>query len=182
MNTHPQAESVISIELLAKIKSQYRLEWFGIHGVKHWSRTYNNGMKLAGQTGVNRRVVQLFSIFHDACRWTEGRDIDHGSRGALLAKELRKYCPVNDAEFDLLTTACELHTDTLDHKDITTQACFDSDRWDLGRDGVGHYPDPERLCTPRAKQKEAINQAYKNSIHQNDLPENSFGLAGYGEV
>ncbi len=175
MDRHPQTESVITIELIAKIKKQYRLNFHGIHGINHWHRVYQNGMKLAEQEGVNHKVVQLFSVFHDACRWTEGRDIDHGSRGALLARELRKYCPVNDAEFALLVTACESHTNIQDHQNITIGVCADSDKFDLGR--INIYPDKDRLHSPLAKMPETIAWAYKNSIHQNDLPENPFGLS-----
>lgn len=166
--------SVITIELIAKIKAQFRLEWSGIHSIKHWHRVYQNGMELAVQDGVNTKILQLFSIFHDACRRNENRDADHGRRGAELAIKLREYCPLNDDEFDLLTTACELHTEAFDHEDITVCACFSADRLDLPR--VGITPVPERLCTTTAKMKETIEWASYNSIHDNELPENPFGI------
>jgi uncharacterized protein len=119
-------------------------------------------------------VVQLFSVFHDSARNNECWDRDHGARGAELAGKLRKYCPLDDAEFELLTTACRLHTGTPDHEDSTIQACFDSDRLDLGR--VGHYPDPDRLCTPLAKKLETIEWAYHRSVHEIELPDRPFGL------
>jgi len=166
--------SIIITELLEIFKEQYRLNWFGTHGVIHWNRVFDNGTKLSEQQGVNVRVVQLFSVFHDACRRNEHRDKYHGSRGAELAIKLRKYCPLDDTEFALLTTACELHTNTLNHENITVQACFDSDRLDLGR--VGIYPDPDRLCTTMAKKKKTIESAYHRSLNNNELPENAFGL------
>ena len=169
--------SIITIELLAKIKAQYRLEWYETHGVVHWNRVFDNGMTLATQDGVNVRVVQLFSVFHDACRRNEHQDKHHGKRGADLAVKWRKYCPLDDAEFEQLTTACELHTSTLNHENITIQACFDADRLDLGR--VGTYPDPDRLCTPMAKDMETIRLAYHRSINDNELPDQPFGLGGY---
>lgn len=165
---------IISINLLAKIKTQYRLKWYGTHGVIHWNRVFDNGIKLSKQEGVNTRVIQLFAVFHDACRRNEHWDRNHGKRGAELAVKLREYLPLNDDEFDLLVTACSLHTNTLDHKNITVQACMDSDRLDLGR--VGHYPDHERLCTPMAKEKMIIEWAYHRSINDNKLPESPFGL------
>jgi len=171
--------NIITVELLLKIQQQYQLNWQGTHGVIHWSRVYENGIKLAGQDGVNSRVVQLFSIFHDSKRENENQDRDHGKRGAKFTEKLRKYCPLDDAEFELLTTACRLHTDTLEHENITVQACFDSDRLDLGR--VGHYPDPDRLCTPIAKQPEIIEWAYQRSLCDLELPEQPFGLRGAGE-
>ncbi len=170
-------ERIITIELIAKIKAQYRLEWNGIHGVKHWNRVYENGFRLSQQGGVNSKIVQLFSIFHDSCRVNEDRDCNHGTRGAELAVKLRKMIPLNDAEFALLKTACEMHTNTLNHENITVQACFDSDRLDLGR--VGHYPDSDRLCTLMAKNRKTIEWAYHRSLNDNELPDHPFGLGSF---
>jgi uncharacterized protein len=50
-----------------------------------------------------------------------------------------------DADFDLLTEACRLHTDGLLDGDVTVQTCWDADRLDLGR--VGITPRFDRLCT-----------------------------------
>ncbi len=169
--------SIITIELIAKIKEQYRLEWYGTHGIKHWNRVYQNGIKLASQEGVNSKIVQLFSIFHDSCRRNENRDKYHGTRGAKLAIKLRKIIPLDNDEFRLLIASCSLHTNTLNHRNITVQACMDSDRLDLGR--VGYYPDADRLCTPMAKEKKIIEWAYHRSLNDNDLPENAFGLSDF---
>ncbi len=167
-------DSFITAELLTKIKQQYQLNWYGTHGIMHWHRVYINGIKLSAQEGVNTRVVQLFSVFHDACRENEHRDRNHGKRGAKLAMRLRKYCPLDDNEFALLTIACEQHTGAWDHENITVQACFDTDRLDLGR--VGIFPDAKRLCTPMAKMSETIEWAYSRSINDKILPEHPFGL------
>ena len=83
MNT--DISTVITIELLAKIKHQYHLQWHGTHGVIHWSRVYENGMKLSEHEGVNVKVVQYFSVFHDSRRKNEYDDKHHGKRGAELA-------------------------------------------------------------------------------------------------
>ena len=165
--------AIITAELLARIKSQYLLPWHGTHGVIHWSRVYDNGMRLAEQDGVNIRVVQLFSIFHDSRRHNEHRDNGHGSRGAELAAELRGSLPVNDDEFSLLVIACQLHTVAETHENITVQACFDSDRLDLGR--VGIVPDPKYLCTPLAKEEKIIEWAYTRSLHH-ELAASPFGF------
>ncbi|TKB06672.1 hypothetical protein [Desulforhopalus sp. IMCC35007] len=165
--------SAVSKELLEAIREHYPLNWTGTHGVIHWSRVYDIGAKLSEQQGVNARVVQLFSIFHDSQRENEHKDPGHGRRGAQLAEKLRDIIPLNDSEFELLQAACCLHTSTISHGDITVQACFDSDRLDLGR--VDIYPDPELLCTPLAKEIETIQWAYgKSLIHQ--LPDGAFDL------
>jgi len=166
--------SIITLELIALIKKQYRLNWLGTHGVIHWNRVFNNGMKLAEQKGVNIRVIQLFSVLHDACRRNEHWDRNHGKRGADLARKLRKHCALDDAEFDLLTIACEFHTRARTHENITVRACFDADRLDLGR--VRTHPNPDRLCTPMARKPETIDWAYRKSIEDNELPITLFGL------
>ncbi len=165
--------NIITPLLLNTIKNHYSLNWHGTHGVVHWSRVYENGIRLASQKGVNEKVVQLFSIFHDSQRINESLDENHGKRGAELAGKLRHLCPINDHDFILLTTACSLHTSARDHEDITIQACFDSDRLDLGR--VGTRPDPDYLCTPMAKMPETIQHGFERSRTQG-FPKQPFGL------
>ncbi len=164
---------VITIELLSQIKKHYRLRWNGTHGIIHWSRVYDNGIKLSEQEGIRSKVVQLFSVFHDSQRKNEHLDKYHGKRGAALAVKLRDYLAIGDDDFQLLIDACSLHTNRLDHPNITIQTCMDADRLDLGR--VAKHPDPNLLCTPLAKQKETIKWAYQRSlIHK--LSEQTFGL------
>lgn len=169
--------SIITIELLNKIKEHYTLNWYaGTHGFKHWTRVFSIGQQLSEQQGVNSKVVQLFSVFHDSQRRNEHLDPDHGPRGARLALHLREYLPLDDEEFELLTIACSQHTSSRNHADITVQACFDSDRLDLWRIGV--KPEPEFLCTPMGKLPTTIEAAYERSI--NKIPENPFGIVGSG--
>jgi len=59
---------------------------------------------------------------------------------------------------------------------MTIQACFDSDRLDLGR--VGKYPNTDFLCTSLAKDEQFIEWAYQRSL-VHELPENPFGLDGF---
>ena len=88
--------SIITIELLAEIKNHYKLRWMGTHGITHWHRVYENGVMLSEQAGVNPKVVQLFSIFHDSQRKNEHTDKYHGKRGSQLALKLRDHLPIND--------------------------------------------------------------------------------------
>lgn len=170
--------TIITMNLLSKIREQYSLNWLGIHGFIHWHRVWENGVLLAKQEGVNAKVVQLFSVFHDSQRLNENIDRNHGPRGAELALELRDYLPLDDDEFTLLTIACCLHTTEHTHSDITVQACFDADRLDLGR--VGITPNAYFLCTQMAKSPETIECALRRSI-ENRLPERPFGIDGYIE-
>ncbi len=169
--------NILTLELLSEIKRNFRLNWKGTHGVAHFHRVYENGMKLAEQQGVDAEVVQLFSVFHDSQRKNEHWDRHHGKRGAEFAGRLRHLISLDDQQFELLTIACSLHTSTLNQNNITVQACFDADRLDLGR--VGKYPNPKYLCTQMAKQKEIIEWAYYRSCDIQTLPAKPFGLSGY---
>ena len=136
--------------LIHRILEDYALPWHGTHGVGHWARVLENGLRLAAGTVANVQVVRLFAVFHDSRRINEGTDDGHGERGADLAAELRgSLFDLPDADFDLLYEACVAHTDGMTEADITIQVCWDSDRLDLGR--VGIVPAPKKLCTPRPR-------------------------------
>ncbi|MBU4260592.1 MAG: hypothetical protein KKC76_01750 [Proteobacteria bacterium] len=109
---------MITPQLIATIKEQFQINWSGLHGISHWARVYDIGMKLSQQTGANQNVVQLFSLFHDSRRFNEHLDPQHGPRGAELASQLRKaHLPLlPDKEFDLLHMACCLHTQAATQK------------------------------------------------------------------
>ena len=119
------------------ILAQYSLPLAGIHGVAHWARVLETGVRLAEVTGANLEVVRLFAVFHDAQRVTEKTDPSHGIRGASFAAELRgKLFDVSDDDFDLLFVACAGHMDHPTDDDPTVQTCWDADRLDLGRVGM----------------------------------------------
>ena len=140
------------------ILEDYALPWGGIHGLPHWARVLENGLRLAKETQANIEVVQLFAIFHDSRRVNEGIDDGHGQRGADLALRLRGgLFDLPDDDFDLLYAACVRHTDGETDADITTKTCWDSDRLDLGR--VGICPDSIRLCTEAAKRYDILKWA-----------------------
>jgi uncharacterized protein len=124
----------------------YVLPVRGLHGVVHWARVLENGLRIAEANGADREVVTLFALFHDARRVNEDWDDGHGLRGGELARSLRgELVHLDDDRFDLLFEACRLHTDGLTAGDPTLLACWDADRLDLGR--VGVMPDPRRLGT-----------------------------------
>jgi len=140
------------------ILDEFALDWDGDHGVFHWARVLENGVRLAEQTGANVEVVQLFALFHDSRRVRESGDCDHGQRGAEFATELRgKLFDLSDDDLHLLYEACAGHSDEWDHHHITIQTCFDADRLDLGR--VGITPHPSGLCTEAARRPSMIKWA-----------------------
>jgi uncharacterized protein len=144
--------------IIHAILDEYALPLNGDHGVSHWARVLENGMRLSQATGANVEVVRLFAVFHDSKRVNECTDPDHGRRGADFASELRgNLFDLPDDDFNLLIRACSGHTHEWTHPDITIQTCWDADRLDLGR--VGVMPHPNRLCTDLAKTKEVIQWA-----------------------
>ncbi len=148
--------------LIKEILEAYSLPHFGTHGITHWARVLENGLRIAKETRANEKIVQLFAMLHDSRRINESVDPGHGRRGAELAKDLRgSLFEVSDQEFDLLYEACALHTDGNTESDITIQTCWDADRLDLGR--VWIWPKPEQLCTEFAKNPEVIAWANQRS-------------------
>jgi uncharacterized protein len=152
----------VSEELIARVQSEFALSWDGIHGVAHWARVRDNGFKLIELTGANPQIVELFALLHDAKRCNDGKDPGHGKRGAEFARSLHgSLITLPDGDMELLTFACEYHTDGLIEAHVTVQTCWDADRLDLGR--IGIRPNPHYLCTPAARDPEMIEWAYQRS-------------------
>ena len=153
---------IISAQLIRTILAGYAQPPDGTHGVSHWARVLENGLRLAHQTGAKIVVVQLFAVFHDARRINEGIDPGHGRRGADYAASQRGVLfDLPGEDFELLYTACTYHTDGLTEGDVTVQTCWDADRLDLGR--VGIAPHPRHLCTEAAQDAQLIQWANQRS-------------------
>lgn len=144
--------------ILNVILEDYALPWGGDHGVAHWARVYENGLRLAEETGAIVDVVRLFAVLHDSRRINEGTDPDHGPRAAEFARTLRgQLFVLPDHEFHLLHRACAGHTHERTHPDVTIRTCWDADRLDLGR--VGITPHPKYLGTEIASRSATIKWA-----------------------
>lgn len=148
----------VTPEVWKAILDGYTLPLLGTHGLGHWARVMENGRRIAGPSGADVAVLELFALFHDARRLNEDHDPGHGGRGAELARSLRPLLShITDHQVEQLCTACELHTDAATHSDSTVRACFDSDRLDLAR--VGITPDPRLLCTDAARDPGVLDWA-----------------------
>ncbi|MCP4572149.1 MAG: hypothetical protein GY838_07315 [bacterium] len=146
---------MLPTELVRAVLDQYSLPRHGTHGLSHWARVLENGLRVAGSSGADLQVVALFALFHDSRRTNEGVDSGHGRRGAELAKQLwGVHLHLDRERFDLLHEACALHTDGETEADVTVQTCWDADRLDLPR--VGFVIDPQLLCTEAARDPEVI--------------------------
>jgi uncharacterized protein len=152
----------ISNEIIKTILSEYELPLNGIHGITHWARVMENGLRLAENNGADSKITTLFAVFHDSKRQNESRDDGHGKRGGEFAFRLKDtLINLNNDQFDLLYYACSYHTAGKTEGDLTVRTCWDSDRLDLNR--VKIKTEPDRLCTNEAKQQEIIEWAEKRA-------------------
>jgi uncharacterized protein len=160
---------MVKASLIRRLVAGYELPVMGTHGLSHWARVMENGIRLSEKTGANTRVVELFAVFHDARRENEGTDPGHGLRGAELARELRGEClGLSDEEFSLLETACIHHTDGTVDGDVTVRTCWDADRLDLWR--VCIVPEDEYLCTEAARDRRLQIWARERSLSDYSPP------------
>ena len=153
---------IITPELVDALRKAQPLTWHGIHGVSHWQRVRQNGLRLAKISGADAAVVECFAFLHDIKRLNDGRDPQHGQRAADFARTIRTtLIHLGDVQFDLLLYACAEHTRGLTHTDITIGTCWDADRLDLAR--VDIIPDPKRLCTEAARDPDILKWAVRRS-------------------
>ncbi len=154
---------MIDPALVHAIKREYALPVLGTHGLAHWARVLENGLRLAEHTGADPRIVALFAVFHDSRRRNESTDPGHGARGGELALQLRgTHFELSDRDFELLASACVHHTDGSVNGDVTVQTCWDADRLDLWR--VSITPRDEYLCTPAARDGDVLEWSRERSL------------------
>jgi uncharacterized protein len=151
-----------------------------LHGEGHWRRVTAAGLALLPETpAADPAVVFLFAVFHDSMRFNDGHDPLHGPRGAALAGELRgEAFDLDDAKMELLSFACEEHTNGGVGSDPTVGVCWDADRLNLWR--VGIRPDPRLLSTGAARNGGRIKWArdlQQEHVHWGELYR-GFGLRG----
>jgi uncharacterized protein len=121
-----------------------------VHGPDHWKRVERNGLYICQSNGADEDVVRLFALFHDSMRLSDGRDPEHGLRGAKYAKSLlNQEYQLTEAQFELLYEACKHHTKQRATQDKTIGTCWDADRLDLRR--VGIRPSVDFMHSSEAK-------------------------------
>ncbi|MDM8564987.1 HD domain-containing protein [Candidatus Halobeggiatoa sp. HSG11] len=144
-------QSEINFKKLWKIvtKNKVRINSH-IHGPEHWARVERNGLYICEKNGADKEIIKLFALFHDSMRLNDGRDIEHGLRGAEYAKSLlNKEYELAEDKFELLYYACQYHSIRRPTEDKTIGTCWDADRLDLRR--VGIKPDEKYLYSDAAK-------------------------------
>jgi uncharacterized protein len=149
-------------QVVRAAKQRFVLDLHGIHGVPHWQRVRENGLRIARHSGANRLIVELFAFLHDCCREDDRSDPGHGERAAEFALSLRgTLIHLGEEEFALLYQAIRDHELGLTRGDVTVLTCWDADRLDLGR--VRKRPSRRYLGTEYARRKETIEWAYRRS-------------------
>lgn len=155
---------MIGQELLDELRQGFALPLDGIHGEAHWARVCETGLRLAGLTGADAQIVELFAYLHDSKRADDGWDREHGQRAAELVRRLSRGARLDlpEGKLELLAYACTHHSEGLTEADVTVQTCWDADRLDLGR--IGICPDVRRLCTAEAKDDPIVEWAFRRSL------------------
>lgn len=143
---------MISRHLLKVIQSQFRLPATSLHGPIHWKRVEAIGTLLATRTRADVKVVSNFAYLHDAKRFTEDFDPDHGQRAMQFCIDLsiQGLIQLSPKQLKQLFRACEKHSDhRFETKDRTVATCLDADRLDVERLGIVPYR--EWLLTQEAR-------------------------------
>ena len=138
-------------QIIEQASREFKINLHGHHGLPHWHRVHQRGLKLAQTTGANIKVVTCFAFLHDACRHNEHDDPQHGQRGAANALALNAFgnLGLNESEEKLLCEAIYDHSNGKLSTDPTIATCWDADRLDLWR--VGMTPAARFLSTNAAK-------------------------------
>jgi uncharacterized protein len=142
--------------LLAAVRERSTGLGSHVHGDLHWRTVGRNGLWIAdAHRGVDTTVVFLFALLHDSMRENDWIDPEHGPRAAVLARELHAEgtLAIAATQLELLTYACDEHTNGLVSDDPTVGACWDADRLDLPR--VGVTPRPDLFSTTVARERPA---------------------------
>ena len=142
--------------ILHTVLEDYTLPWNGFHGVAHWARVLENGLRLAEEIGCRHRGGPAL------CRAARLPAVQRAPRpgarparcGARAVASGRRI-----SSSPISTSGCCIapalgHTHERTHPDVTIQTCWDADRLDLGR--VGMMPDPRYLSTEIARRQETI--------------------------
>ena len=90
--------------LIQVLRSQFRLDWRGIHGAPHWARVRHHGRHLVRVRGADLQVVELFALLHDSQRHNDWHDPRHGHRAAEFAASLNgRFFDLASKQLDQLT-------------------------------------------------------------------------------
>src|SRR5262245_62884914 len=126
-------------QVVRAAKRRFVLGLHGIHGVPHWQRVRENGLRIARHSGANPLIVELFAYLHDCCREDDRSDPGHGKRAADFACSLwGTLIYLSEEDFAILHEAIRDHELGFTKGETTVGTCWDAELRDLGR--VGKRP------------------------------------------
>ena len=76
------------LDLIESIKQDFKIDYYGDHGINHWRRVYCNTQKLSKYYEIESEVFELFALLHDSKRHDEYEDMHHGVRAAGFVQKL----------------------------------------------------------------------------------------------
>lgn len=126
-----------------------------VHGPSHWTRVEKNAIGLCKKTAHSHLTAcRLFAICHDCQRENEFYDPQHGHRAAKFLIENFPQCKemIEKEVFEKLIYALKYHNDGMISEDPTIGVCWDADRLDLCRPGVGIKPSVKYMSTNYGKE------------------------------
>lgn len=129
--------------LLAEARAGSRLKASPDHGERHWRAVAATGLEIARRDDrADAAICVAFAVLHDCRRVSEYRDPQHGPAAARVARESRTLRDLlGEERAEIVATACHDHEGTTHSREWSlVGACFDADRFTLGR--VGIDPDP----------------------------------------
>lgn len=164
------ARHVLRADVLNHLKSVFRLDWSGLHGLPHWTRVMRYGLRLAQCEGGDPWVAAWFAVLHDHQRWSEGRDRDHGVRAADAMDAIADrgwFEGLTRSQLDLIDEAIRHHSDGWVHSNPSIGACWDADRLDLVRLGIA--PSHGLLSTNTARKMASVHAVSPSSALRHRL-------------
>lgn len=98
--------------ILELIVKDFKIDFYGDHGIKHWERVYKNTQILSNYYNLKSEVFELFALLHDSKRENEYEDIEHGLRASKFAKGLINdgFIKLSKEDEKKLIFACANHT------------------------------------------------------------------------
>ena len=76
------------LDLIGQIKKEFKIDFYGDHGIDHWQRVYENTQRLSNYYKIESEVFELFALLHDSKRHDEYEDRFHGIRAEGYAQKL----------------------------------------------------------------------------------------------
>jgi len=133
------------------VDTTLKIDINGLHGINHWRRVCDVGMKLAKLNNADSLVIKHFAFLHDIAREDDFLDKEHGRRSAkFITNNKEVFNELDSHQLAQLIEAVKNHnSDGYKSDDITIQTCLDADRLDLPR--VGVWVDADYLQTKEAK-------------------------------